>query len=54
MVVCDDVSDDGLLIGMVYADICKKDVTGCDRVCDGEVQELRDQDGLYLPGPEVW
>lgn len=25
MVVCDDVSDDRLLIGMVNADICKQD-----------------------------
>lgn len=37
MVVRDDVSDDGLLVGMVHADICKTDVTrSCDRAFDRE------------------
>lgn len=33
MVVRDDISDDGLLIGMVYADICKKKTSQAVIVC---------------------
>ncbi len=53
MVVCDDISDDRLLIGMVYADICRKDSVLSYFMMRYVMQKLWEQDGSYLRGPGV-